>query len=257
MFVLPETHRRMVSMKHRIQQTNIPKPFNIRDNNPLVDLALIRYPPVYISLYFFAMVFGTYVVNLVGLALAFEDVYGLSQGASGLCYFPVGAGAITGSLSSGRITDLMLRRYQRRRDVEGGQGGKVPPETRIRLTWISGTMFLVSIALSGWIINRHWSLSALLVVQFFTGLGMAFSFHSLASYLIDVFPLKSARITGVQNFYRGMWGAVVVQLFPTMLDSIDWGWTYMILVFIAVPGLAGIQFLVSSGEKLRHRFGPH
>ncbi|KAJ1947359.1 hypothetical protein FBU59_001885, partial [Linderina macrospora] len=123
-FVMPETHRRMVIKKHKIQPINIPKPFKLKNNNPLVDLALIRYPSVYISLYFFAMVFGTYVMSLVGLALAFADVYELSQGSSGLCYFPVGAGAIAGSLSSGRITDLMLRRYKKKHDLEGTQGGK-------------------------------------------------------------------------------------------------------------------------------------
>ncbi|KAJ1947358.1 hypothetical protein FBU59_001884, partial [Linderina macrospora] len=137
------------------------------------------------------------------------------------------------------------------------QGGKVPPEARIRLVWIGGIIFLVCTVLSGWIIDRHWPLAALLVVQFFIGVGLAFAFQSIASYLIDMFPLKSARITGVQNFYRGVWGAIIVQLFPTMIENIDWGWTYTIMMLIAVPGLIGVHLLSLYGEKVRRRFGPN
>ncbi|KAJ1951372.1 hypothetical protein EC988_004062, partial [Linderina pennispora] len=252
----PETHRRIVLKKHRIQPTNIPPPLNLKNNNPLIDLALIRYPSVAITMYFFAMVFGAYMVNSTGLTLALQNIYNLSQGSSGVCYLPVGAGNIIGSTTGGRTTDLLLRRYRKKHDMEVAQGSKVPPEARIRLVWLGGIICLVGMAMSGWIIDRSWPLAALLVMQFFIGVGLAFAFQSIAGYLIDLFPLKSARITGVQNFYRGIWGAIIVQLFPTMIESIGWGWSYTTMVLVSVPGLVGLQLLALYGEGLRRRFGP-
>ncbi|KAJ2091961.1 Dityrosine transporter 1, partial [Coemansia sp. S142-1] len=43
-FVLPETHRRLVAAKHAIEQVNIPPPLCLKSNNPLLDIATIRYP---------------------------------------------------------------------------------------------------------------------------------------------------------------------------------------------------------------------
>ncbi|KAJ2541629.1 hypothetical protein EV175_006128, partial [Coemansia sp. RSA 1933] len=45
-FVLPETDRRRVSEKYKIQQINIPPKLRFRANNPLLDIATARYPAV-------------------------------------------------------------------------------------------------------------------------------------------------------------------------------------------------------------------
>ncbi|KAJ2547850.1 hypothetical protein EV175_005056, partial [Coemansia sp. RSA 1933] len=77
MFVLPETHRRLVSKKHRIQQINIPPKLRLKDNNPLLDLATARYPTVVLALFYFSMMFGTNYANATGQSLSYENVYGL------------------------------------------------------------------------------------------------------------------------------------------------------------------------------------
>ncbi|KAJ2844202.1 hypothetical protein GGI22_006957, partial [Coemansia erecta] len=69
-FVLPETHRRIVSKKHRIQQVNIAPLLSLKENNPLLDLTTTRYPAVALVLFHFAMLFGTYFTNSTGQPLA-------------------------------------------------------------------------------------------------------------------------------------------------------------------------------------------
>ncbi|KAJ2237745.1 hypothetical protein H4R99_000728 [Coemansia sp. RSA 1722] len=261
-FVLPETHRRIVATKYSIQQVNIPPVMSLRQNNPLLDLATIRYPVIALSMFHFAMLFGAYFTNATGQPLAYENIYGLKQGPSGLCFLASGVGCITGSVSGGRITDLMLRKCQKQMEAsvsikeKGRIEIKVPPETRLQMMWAGSVLFLCSLVACGWFIENEVSLAGVLVMQFCIGAGMAFTFQSLGGYVIDVFPTMSARITGVQNFWRSVWTAVIVQLFPTMLDNIGWGWSYTTMFFLTVVSLSLMQIVVFRGEQLRRRFGP-
>ncbi|KAJ1963172.1 hypothetical protein GGI12_002207 [Dipsacomyces acuminosporus] len=262
LFVLPETHRRLVSRKHRIQSTNIPSQLSIRENNPLVDIATVRYPVVALTMFYFAMIFGTYFTNATGQPLAYENIYDLSQGLSGVCFLAVGAGNIVGSVCGGRVTDLLLRAYSRNASAAAAESGKsnacskAPAEVRLKAVWLGSALFLCAIIVCGWLIDRHLPLAGVLVTQFFIGVGLAFTFQCLGGYLIDIFPTMSARITGVQNFWRSVWAAIVVQLFPTMVGNVGWGWSYTIMFFLSLSGALGIQVVLLRGEKLRLKFGP-
>ncbi|KAJ2400818.1 hypothetical protein GGI23_001797 [Coemansia sp. RSA 2559] len=264
-FVLPETHRRIVSKKYEIQQVNIAPLLRLKENNPLLDLTTVRYPAVALALFHFAMLFGTYYVNSTGQPLAYENIYNLSQGTSGLCFLVMGVGCIIGSLSGGRITDILLIRKKRtlienakQNQEEGATAVEVvvPAEARLEAVWVGTALFLAGIIIGGWLIDKHLALAGVLVVQFCIGAGMAFTFQSLGSYLIDVFPTKSARITGVQNFWRNILGAVLVQVFPTMLDKIGWGWSYTVMFLLTMISFSGIMFVVFRGTVLRKRYGP-
>ncbi|KAJ1986590.1 hypothetical protein GGI04_006183, partial [Coemansia thaxteri] len=192
-FVLPETHRRLVSKKHRIQQINIPPPLSLKENNPLADIALVRYPVVALCMFAFAVLFGAYFGNATAQPLAYEGLYGLSQGVSGICYLPSGVGCIVGSVVGGRVTDLLLGRRQRalQRSLAVAESGqpmqsvKAPPEARLEATWIGAALFLCALLAGGWIVEHRLPLAGFLVVQFFIGMGMAFSFQCLGGYLID------------------------------------------------------------------------
>ncbi|KAJ2401907.1 hypothetical protein GGI23_001080 [Coemansia sp. RSA 2559] len=264
-FVLPETHRRLVSQKHKIQQISIPPKLNIKENNPLLDLATARYPTVVLALFYFSMTFGTNYANATGQSLAYENIYGLVQGTSGLCFLASGVGSIFGAISGGRTTDILLRRKthvlierakQNREEEATPINVVVPAEARLGAVWIGTTSFIAGIVISGWLIDKHLPLAGVLVIQFCIGAGMSFTFQSIASYLIDVYPTMSARITGIQNFWRNILGAVMVQVFPTMVDSIGWGWSYTLMAFLTLLSFAGIIVVICSGTALRKRYGP-
>ncbi|KAJ2815721.1 hypothetical protein IWW50_006739, partial [Coemansia erecta] len=230
------------------------------ENNPFLDIATVRYPVVAISLFLFAMLFGTYFTNATAQPLAYEGIYGLSEGMSGVCFLASGVGCILGSTGGGRVTDLLLKRRRKAleaaADPERVEEVKVPAEARLGAMWVGIMVFMCSIIICGWLLENEMSLAGVLVLQFFIGAGMSFTFQSLGGYLIDVFPTRSARITGVQNFWRSAWAAVIVQLFPTMHDNIGWGWSYTVMFFLTLVALLLMQIVVFRGERLRKRFGP-
>ncbi|KAJ1895837.1 hypothetical protein LPJ81_004875 [Coemansia sp. IMI 209127] len=265
-FVLPETHRRIVSKKYRIQQINIPPELSLKDNNPLVDILTIRYPTIALTFFLLSMVFGAFYTNTTGEALAYQNVYGLSQGTSGLCFLASGIGCVAGALIGGRVIDLLLKRSKRvmienaNQDSEEEKADlakvKVPPEARLGVVWIGTTLFLIGIITCGWLIDKHLSLAGVLVMQFCIGAGMAFTAQGLTGYLIDAFPNRAARITGAQNFWRSVWGTAIVQLFPTILANIGWGWTYTVMFFLTLLSFVGIMLVALKGRELRAKYGP-
>ncbi|KAJ1728566.1 hypothetical protein LPJ61_003969 [Coemansia biformis] len=267
-FVLPETHRRIVAKRYVIQQLHIPPKLGLKDNNPLLDIATVRYPVIALTMFHYAMLFGTYFTNATVQPLAYDKVYGLSQGTSGLCFLASGVGCLIGSTGGGYITDVLLRRCRRRSQPaepaseEAGEASEptstaqVPAEARLGAMWIGSAVFLCGIIICGWLVENNLSLAGVLVTQFFIGTGMAFTFQSLGGYLIDIYPSQSARITGVQNFWRSAWAAAVVQLSPTMLTNIGWGWTYTTMFSLTLTSLMLMQIVVFRGGALRKRFGP-
>ncbi|KAI8323233.1 hypothetical protein GQ54DRAFT_310316, partial [Martensiomyces pterosporus] len=133
---------------------------------------------------------------------------------------------------------------------------KPPPEVRLGAVWLGSAVFLCALLVTGWLIDRRTSLAAVLVAQFFVGVGLAFTFQCLSGYMIDMFPARPARIAGVQNFWRSVWAAVIVQIFPSMIENAGWGWSYTIVFFLALSGALAIQVAVFKGEHLRKKFGP-
>ncbi|KAJ2711261.1 hypothetical protein H4R19_003335, partial [Coemansia spiralis] len=260
--MFPETHRRIVAKKHRIQPINIPPKLGIRDNNPLQDLATVRYPVVAIAMLNSAIMYGTNIVNATMQPQVYESVYALSQGTTGICMLSSGAGLVLGALCGGRIADLLIRRHRKKLLADAGHGEQakvagVPAETRMRAMWAGGVLFLCGFAAWGWLVEYKVYLAAVLVVQFFIGFGLIFTFQSVGTYLIDLFPERSARIFSAQNFWRGVFGAVMVQVLPTMRSNIGLGWTYMTMFFLALFALLSNQGIASKGVWLRKKFGPH
>ncbi|KAJ1721992.1 hypothetical protein LPJ61_005977 [Coemansia biformis] len=260
---LPETHRRIVAEKHSIQPVNIPPKLGLRDNNPLQDIATVRYPVVAMAMFNSAILFSTNVSNATLQPQVYESVYSMSQGAAGTCMLASGVGLVLGSLSGGRVTDLLLRRRRKMLAAEAASAGEqvtpltVPAEARMGAMWAGGVVFLCGFAAWGWLVGYKVHLVAIIAVQFAIGFGLIFTFQSVGTYLIDVFPDRPARIFGAQNFWRCLCGSSMVQVLPTMLSNIGWGWTYMVMFFLALLALLSNQAIVSRGEWLRQRYGPH
>ncbi|KAI8318761.1 MFS general substrate transporter [Martensiomyces pterosporus] len=262
---LPETHRRIVAEKHDIQPINIPTKHSFKDGgNPLSVVVYLRYPNIAIVCFQLAMIFGM----MFGVAsvnpIAYENIYGLSQGTTGLCYLGMGCGNIVGAFTGGRITDWQIRREKKRlankrpaeescgeNDCAQIRGGM---EIRLQTTWIGGILFLVGVYTMGWFIQARLCLVAIIIVQFLIGMGTSFQFNQMSSYFIDLFPTSAASITSVQNFVRGVWAGVCIEILPTMINNIGWGPTFTTFGSFALLGSILVHVVAIKGDCLRRQF---
>ncbi|KAJ1946804.1 hypothetical protein EC988_005493 [Linderina pennispora] len=263
-FGLPETHRHAMSEKYGIQPINIPVKRSLIDkrNNPLRAIKFLRFPNVSIVCFQIAMSFGI----LYGLAsinaTAFEDIYNLSPGKTGLSYLGIGGGNVIGALVGGRVADLQIRREQRQIkpatvETGGTTSPQLPrrnPEIRIASSWVGGLVLLAGTLMNGWFIQKRVHLAGVIIAQFMIGVGTSFQFNQMCSYFVDLFPTSAASITSVQNLVRNSWAGACIELLPTMTTSVNWGPTFTIFAGLALVGNVLVEVVAIKGEYIRQRF---
>ncbi|KAJ1679418.1 hypothetical protein EV182_002097 [Spiromyces aspiralis] len=259
---LPETHRAIVAKKYNMALVNVPRRLGWRDMNPLRTLLYLRYPSVAIIIFYTTTLFGCYYGITSSNSLAFETIYKLSQGTSGLCYIPLGVGNIAGSLLGGRLTDIGLRRAKERMELRALRDGnydpdtpvKVGPEARLYFMWFGALLFSGCGITYGWMLVINAPLAVVLVLQFFIGFGMTFQFSATSNYLIDLFPTRSASIIACQSFCRSIWAGVCMLIMPIIKDAVGWGVMLTIFEGLCVVGFLLSLLLIFFGRQLIVRF---
>ncbi|KAF4991460.1 hypothetical protein FDECE_14030 [Fusarium decemcellulare] len=151
---------------------------------------------------------------------------------SGLFYLAPGAGFLIGSIIGGKVSDITVKRYMRKRN------GQRLPEDRLNssLPWILIVLPLGTL-LYGWSVKKEIGGLALPIISAFVqGVGLMASFSGLNTYAAESRPVhRTAVITGkyvVQySFGAGSVGGVV-----PMIDAIGVGWAFTATALAAVTG---------------------
>ncbi|KAF8162623.1 MFS general substrate transporter [Crassisporium funariophilum] len=159
--------------------------------NPLGPLALLRSPNLLaVTFAGFAAVYTEYVL-LVPIAYTIGVKYNITNEALiGACFLPMGLGNMIGAPLSGRLSDIMVVRYRKKR------GGVWYPEDRLRAT-LAGALILVplSIFISGFLteyVSGTLGLTLNLICLFVNGIGVDLVLSPAAAYFVDLLHSKSA-----------------------------------------------------------------
>ncbi|KAJ1917640.1 hypothetical protein H4219_003102 [Mycoemilia scoparia] len=258
---LPETHRRMVAEKYNMNLINQPKKLKWRQINPLRTMMYIRYPNVFCVVFYVVMVFGCYYGITSSNSLAFQTIYKMDIGKSGLCYIPLGVGNLVGSILGGRINDIVLRRIRIRLEKKALEDGQpqtepivVEPESRLYFVWVGALLFFGCGITYGWLLIIGAPLAAVLVLQFFIGFGMTLQFSATSNYLMDLFPTRGATIIAAQTFYRSIWAGICMLVIPISQENIGWGKTLTIFECTCVLGFMLFLPIVFFGRRIAARF---
>lgn len=94
---------------------------------------------------YLALCYGIFYMTFQAYPIIFQEVYGLSPGVEGLCFLPIGAGAIC-ALPVFFGWDAFLEKAQR----EGRAWTKKEEYRRVPLACIGGPLFVISLFWLGW-----------------------------------------------------------------------------------------------------------
>ncbi|KAL4731093.1 hypothetical protein ACLX1H_000053 [Fusarium chlamydosporum] len=157
---------------------------------------------------------------------------------SGLFYLAPGAGFLAGSTVGGMISDVVVKRYVRKRN------GERRPEDRLKSSLPSVLIILpLGTLLYGWSVQKRIGGMALPIVSsFIEGFGLMASFSGLNTYAAEVRPMhRTAVITG-KYVIQYSFGAISVGGIVPMVDKIGVGWAFTVTTFISM--IAGIFILL-------------
>ncbi|RSL47279.1 hypothetical protein CEP53_009998 [Fusarium sp. AF-6] len=203
----------------------------IRTFNPMIVFRQFKYPKVLLA----NIACGLLAFNQYGLLSSVRRVvnprFNLdSPLESGLFYLAPGAGFLVGSTLGGKVSDITVKRYIRKRN------GQRLPEDRLNSSLPFVLLMLpLGTLLYGWSVQKRIGSMALPIVgSFIQGTGLMASFSGLNTYAAEVRPVyRTAVITGkyvVQySFAAGSVGGVV-----PLINGLGVGWAFTITSFAAI-----------------------
>lgn len=205
---------------------------------------------------FLAIYYAVWQMSITSMSSLFEERYGLSETQIGLAFIANGAGSMVGTLVTGKVLDIEYRRvenkHEARLDVEMGNDlsrSSTSPEdhfplerARLGLVPIFSLTQCLSIILFGWTVqySDHVHIAVPIVSTFITGWTAVSAQSVIMTYLVDVFPDRSAAASASLNLARCLFAAGGTSFVMVMVDGIGAGLAFTICVIVQVFALLGV-----------------
>ncbi|KZT60498.1 MFS general substrate transporter, partial [Calocera cornea HHB12733] len=133
----------------------------------------------------------------------------------GLCYLAMGAGAIAGSVGSGKLVDWDFRHAQKR--AREAPSGQVRRDRQCRADEagpqpdLLGRIHVIGVGY-GWAANQKAHIACLLVLQFLAMMQVTAIYTANQTLLMDRFPGRGVSVSASNNLVRCLTGAVLVSV---------------------------------------------
>ncbi|XWW99343.1 hypothetical protein V2A60_007352 [Cordyceps javanica] len=228
----------------------LPKPKRIDVLGPLRILGSKFATPIIV---FLAVYYTVWQMSITAMSSLFKDRYGLSEIQIGLTFIANGVGCMLGTLVTGRILDADYRRVKAKLatttttghpadDGSDEASSLFPIETaRLRLIPLFSLLQCLSLLLFGWTIQypRSVPIAVPIISTFVTGWTAVSTQSAITTYLVDIFPDRSAAATASLNLARCLFAAGGTSFVMPMIRGIDVGWTFTACVAVQLVALIG------------------
>lgn len=198
----------------------------------LASLPIITSRESFLLLVYGGIMYAGYYITITGLPAQLESTFHYNSIQVGLCYIPMGAGAIVARQITGRLIDWNFRRHGKRLNIVILKSQQTSidefPVERARLEVALPLAYIACVMLVpyGWIMNmEHPPLPAALVMLFFTTFSLSGSMQCLNVLMIDCYPDSPSSASAANNLVRCALGAVGVALVDPLLNNLGRGWT--------------------------------
>ncbi|KAM0744136.1 hypothetical protein ACQRIT_001450 [Beauveria bassiana] len=229
----------------------LPPPKSIDVLGPLRILGSRCATPIIV---FMSVYYTVWQMSITAMSSLFKDRYGLSEMQIGLTFIANGVGCILGTLVNGRILDADYSRVKAQLAAATAAAGDSASEghdddvtsfpiekARLRLLPVFSLIQCLSILLFGWTIQypRSVPIAIPIISTFATGWAAISTVAAISTYLVDVFPDRSAAATASLNLARCLFAAGGTSFVMPMIGGIDVGWTFTICVAVQLVALVG------------------
>ncbi|KAH7911119.1 major facilitator superfamily domain-containing protein [Hygrophoropsis aurantiaca] len=214
--------------------------------NPLRSLLLLRSPNLLAIALAGALSLLTDYVLLVPLGVR----YGITNDALiGACFLPNGLGNFLGAPLAGRLSDIVVKRWRKKRK------GEWVPEDRLRATFIGGLILVpFSVASSGFIttyVDGPVGLGLNLLCLFTNGLGVDFVLSPSSAYGVDLLHSRSAEVIAATTAFRSLILSLGASAVIPMIGYVGVAGTNCIAAVLAWIGYGLIWFTIRHGDRMR------
>jgi MFS family permease len=222
---------------------------------------------------FLAVYYAVWQMSITAMSSLFKSQYGLSEIQIGLTFIANGVGSMVGTLITGKILDADYRRVKAKYDAsfesdpeqrtswapsQSEREENFPLEkARLRLIPIFSLAQCLSILLFGWTIQYadKVHIAVPIVSTFITGWTAVSTQSLIMTYLVDLFPDRSAAASASLNLARCLFAAGGTSFVMPMIDGAGVGAAFTICVAVQAVALLGpwIQWTFAGEWRRKER----
>lgn len=225
--------------------------------NPLASLIILCDKQTAILLVYNAFLFASFYDITAILPSTLSKIYSFNDLQIGLCYLPIGIGAMLAAFINGQLLDRNFARWCKKKGVQIKKGRDQDlsnfPIERARLeialpaTYTAAALTIIF----GWLLDKEVHLAGILVVLFFTSFSMCIAFNVTSTLLIDFYPRSAATATAANNLARCLLGAGATGVIVPMVNGIGRGWSFTLISLILFVASPMIWVVIWKGPKWR------
>ncbi|KAJ5676219.1 hypothetical protein N7462_009116 [Penicillium macrosclerotiorum] len=255
-----------VEWDHSAPPPELPPKKNVDILGPLRILSSKFAAPIVI---FLAIHYAVWQMSITAMSSLFKSRYGLSEIQIGLTFIANGVGSMVGTLITGKILDLDYRRVKAKFEgslntgIEGGKESSdgttdktqsFPIEkARLRLVPVFSVLQCLSIILFGWTIQypHRVHIAVPIVSTFITGWTAVSTQSVIMTYLVDIFPDRSAAASASLNLARCLFAAGGTSFVMPMINGIGVGLAFTVCAAVQAIAFVGpfIQWKFAEGWR--------
>ncbi|PSK54127.1 Quinidine resistance protein 1 [Elsinoe australis] len=226
------------------QQGQEPTRRKLQFPNPLHGLRLLSEKDIGLLLLFNAIVFICYYTTLATTPYLFAEIYDFNDLEVGLCFLPLGVGAILAPIINGNILDWNFRRTAKKLGLVVDRKRATDltsfPLEKARMQVLMPFVFLcvIAVLIYGWIMHFDAPLAPALVLQFVIGVSSTASFGAMNVLLVDLQPKSPSTVIAANNFCRCWVGAGATALVIPAIEALGTGGAFTLtagLLLICTP----------------------
>lgn len=198
---------------------------------------------------FLAVYYAVWQMSITAMSSLFESRYGLGETQIGLTFIANGVGSIIGTLSTGKFLNIDYGRVKTACEAQKSDRSSsddavdFPLErARLRLVPLFAVIQCISILVFGWTNNypQRVHIAVPIASTFVTGWTAVSTQSVVMTYLVDVFPDRSAAASASLNLARCLFAAGGTSFVMPMVNGIGVGLAFTICVVLQVVGLLGV-----------------
>ncbi|KAL1968074.1 hypothetical protein VTN77DRAFT_2204 [Rasamsonia byssochlamydoides] len=201
------------------------------------------------AVFFIGIFYTVWQMVLTALSTLFTEHYRLSEIETGLIFIANGAGCICGTLLTGKLLDFDYRRIKA--SFTSNPDDFPLERARLRPVWLYGGLQCASVLIFGWTIEKGVHMSVPIICLFVLG-WTAISMQSIVStFLVDVYPQKSASAMAALNLVRCLLGAGGAAVVMPCINAMNVGWTFTLFMFIMLASFGLVVVQMAYGASWR------
>lgn len=196
-------------------------------------------------------------MSITAMSTLFKNSYGLGETQIGLTFIANGVGSMLGTLVSGKILDADFRRVKAKYEARPSESSSVQAingeaddresgfpleKARLRLIPAFSLIQCLSILLFGWTIQypEKVHIAVPIVSTFITGWTAVSTQSVVMTYLVDIFPARSAAASASLNLARCLLAAGGTSFVMPLVNAVGVGLAFTICAAIQAAALVGI-----------------